>query len=99
MSISTSRKAIVRTKKTTRQAVADIRATGARVTDTMLYVTLSDSREVGLPLSLPGLRWLASATPAQRARWTIEPHGLAVLWDELDEGVEVEHLLSAEPLG
>lgn len=60
----------------------------------MVYFALSDGREVGLPLDLPGLRWLAQATPEQKANWQIEPGGFAVYWPDLDDGVEVEHLLT-----
>jgi hypothetical protein len=59
----------------------------------MVYVALSDNREVGLPLHLRDLRWLANATPKQRAQWRIGPGGRCILWDDLDDGIEVEHLL------
>ena len=40
------------------------------------------------------LRWLKSTTPEQRANWRIlEPEGWAVEWPDLEEGIEVEHLL------
>ena len=73
-------------------------ATGVRFTDSTVYISLSDQREIGLPLSHPGLRWLAKATREQRARWSIAPGGWSVLWDELDDGIEVEHLLKNQPL-
>lgn len=64
-----------------------------------LHVVLSDGRRVSLPLyGIGWLNWLASATPAQRASWTIEPGGYAVYWDELDDGIEVEHLLGLQRL-
>ncbi len=65
-------------------------ARNVRLTDTMLYIVLEDGREIGAPLSR--FAWLAGATPAQRAHWSIEPHGFAVYWEELDDGIEVEHL-------
>ena len=65
----------------------------------MLYVTLSDGREVGLSLRRTKWRqWLAHATPRQRQQWAIEPSGDAIYWNELDDGIEVCHLLSAQPL-
>jgi hypothetical protein len=70
-----------------------IQATGVRFTDIMVYVVLNDGREIGLPLSLRDLRWLARATPEQRASWAIGPGGRYILWDDLDDGIEVEHLL------
>ena len=44
------------------------------------------------------LRWLYEATPEQCANWSLEPGGYAVYWDDLDDGVEVCHLLALEPL-
>ena len=69
----------------------EVMATSVRFTDTMLYITLSDGREIGSPLT--HYHWLAQATREQRAKWTIEPTGFAVYWEELDDGLEVEHLL------
>jgi len=62
--------------------------------DTMV-VTLSDHRSLGIPLNqIEWLDWLVQATPAQREEWTIEPGGYAIYWEELDDGVEIEHLLT-----
>jgi hypothetical protein len=58
----------------------------------MFYVELTDGRQVGVPLAQ--WPWLAAATPAQRRKWHIEPGGFAVYWDDLDDGIEVEHLLA-----
>ena len=77
---------------------ADLRPTGARFTATHVYVLLNDGREVGLPFSARYLRWLREATPEQRARWTITPAG-DLYWPELDDGLEVQHLLRPQPLG
>jgi len=60
---------------------------------------LNDDREISLPIErYPWLKWLADATAQQRAKWKIEPSGFAIYWDELDDGIEVEHLLSLNPL-
>ncbi|MCB9431681.1 MAG: DUF2442 domain-containing protein [Ardenticatenaceae bacterium] len=48
--------------------------------------------------TIPWLRWLANATPAQRNNWHIEPGGFAIYWDELDDGIEIAHLLGMRPL-
>jgi hypothetical protein len=65
----------------------------------MLYVVLSDGREVGLPVDrIDWLNWLARATPEQRERWSLEPDGYAVYWEELDDGIEVQHILEAQPI-
>jgi hypothetical protein len=54
------------------------------------WVTLSDGRVLGVPLS-----WfpvLESATPEQRTRYSLSLRGLH--WEELDEDVSVEGLLA-----
>ena len=81
--------------KLTRQ----VRATGVRFVGDVLYVSLSDSREVALNMNrVLWLRWLLNAKPAQRAKWSIEPGGFAIYWTELDDGIEVRHLLGMEPI-
>jgi hypothetical protein len=34
----------------------------------------------------------------QRERWSLEPDGYAVYWEELDDGIEVQHILEAQPI-
>lgn len=76
-----------------------VRATGVRFVGDVLYVSLSDGREISVPLDqVEWLAWLAKATPEQRAQWSIEPGGFAIYWEELDDGVEVCHLLRMQPL-
>ena len=66
----------------------------------ILRILLSDGREISLPIDqMDWLKWLAKATPEQRAKWTIEPGGFAVYWEDLDDGFEIEHILSLQPLG
>ena len=76
----------------------DLRVSGVRFTPDRIFVALSDQREIGLPLEHTDLRWLKNATPEQRAKWTVAPGGWAVLWEELGDGIEVEHLLRRQPL-
>ena len=65
----------------------------------LLFVELSDERQIGLPFRrIKWLQWLAQATPQQRLCWTIQPHGYAVWWDELDDGFELIHALSPQRL-
>lgn len=74
-------------------------ATGVRFDKNMLYVSLNDHREICLPVdSVDWLKWLAKATPEQRANWSLESGGFAIYWDDLDDGIEVCHLLSMQPL-
>lgn len=76
----------------------EVGATGVRFDGDRVYIALSDGREIGVPLTLSWLAWLREATPAQRERWTLEPDGFAVYWEELDDGIEVAHLLDPHPL-
>ena len=76
-----------------------VRAKDVRFERNILHIALSDGREISLPVDQMGwLKWLASASPDQRAKWTIEPGGSAVYWEELDDGFEIAHLLSLQPL-
>ena len=77
-----------------------VSATGARYLQDNLVISLSDGREIVLPLRrYKWLAWLEQATPEQRDRWSLEPEGYALYWEELDDGIEVEHLLSLDSLG
>jgi len=65
-----------------------------RFAGNVLYVALSDGREISVPLDqVEWLAWLAKATPEQRAKWSIEPGGYAIQWEDLDDGIEVGHLI------
>ena len=65
----------------------------------ILQVSLSDGRMISLPLdNTTWLQWLAQATPEQRANWSLEPGGFAIYWEDLDDGLEVAHLLGMQPL-
>lgn len=77
------------------KTVEEVAATGVLFVGDTLVVALDDSRELRLPLDLiPWLAWLRDATPAQRENWTLEPRGFAIYWPDLDDGLEVAHLLS-----
>ncbi len=77
----------------------EVSATKVRFEDNRLYVTLSDEREISLPIdNIEWLDWLAQATPEQRANWSIEPNGFAIYWEDLDDGIEICHLLGMQPL-
>ena len=65
-------------------------AKSVRFADGKLYVLLENGREIGIPIA--EFPWLARATAAQRRHWHIELRGFAVYWDDLDDGIEVEHL-------
>ena len=44
------------------------------------------------------LNWLANVTPEQRSRWSVEPGGFAIYWEDLDGVVEVCRMLGTQPL-
>ena len=76
-----------------------VSAEDVRFVGDKLVVKLSDWRELSLPYKkIPWLKWLAKATPKQRADWSLEPGGYAIYWEQLDDGVEVCHLLGVESL-
>lgn len=70
-----------------------------RFIDNILFVSLSDGREISLPIErVKWLDWLVKASPQQCSKWSIEPDGFAIYWDELDDGIEVRHLLEMQPV-
>ncbi|MCP4374129.1 MAG: DUF2442 domain-containing protein [Deltaproteobacteria bacterium] len=76
-----------------------VTATNVRFEKGILYVLLSDGREVSVPIDrVEWLEWLAKATAEQRENWSLEPGGYAIYWEELDDGIEVGHILAMEPL-
>jgi hypothetical protein len=76
-----------------------VEATDVQIRDDILQVSLSDGRIISVPLAkITWLQWLHNATPEQQANWAIEPGGFAIYWDDLDDGVEVAHLLTLTTL-
>ena len=76
-----------------------VRARGVRFAGERLFVELSDGRELSVPYrKIPWLKWLAKATPKQRADWSLEPGNYAIYWEQLDDGIEICHLLGMESL-
>lgn len=74
--------------------------TGVYFEGDVLHVTLSDEREISVPLhKTPWLFWLAQAMPEQRAKWSLEPRGFAIYWEDLDDGIEICHLLKLQAIG
>ena len=57
----------------------------------MLYLRLSDGRELGVPLEwFPKLR---DASDAQRQNWRLIGRGVGIHWEDLDEDLSVSGLL------
>ena len=72
-----------------------VAARSVRFVDNVLYISLSDGREISVPIDqIEWLEWLAKATPEQRANWSLEPGGFAIYWEDLDDGIEICHLLT-----
>ncbi len=83
----------------TNSKVQTVFAIGVSFDKNMLYVSLNDHREICLPVDkINWLDWLSKATPEQRANWSIESGGFAIYWKDLDDGIEVCHILSMQPL-
>jgi hypothetical protein len=83
----------------TAKTAEQVRAKSARVTATTLRVHLVDGREISVPFTeVPWLKWLAKATPKQRSNWSLESGGHAIFWPDLDDGIEVCHLLATDRL-
>ena len=58
----------------------------------MMYVQLTDGREISVPLEwFPTLR---DATEAQRDNWRLIGRGVGIRWEDLDEDISVESLLA-----
>lgn len=56
-----------------------------------LYVSLTDRREISVPLS-----WfprLLNATDAQRQDWELIGQGVGIHWEDIDEDISVAGLL------
>ena len=66
-------------------------ATDVRFADEALLVSLSDGREISVPMEwFPRLR---DATPEQRSKWRFIARGIGIHWEEIDEDIAVTTLL------
>jgi len=67
------------------------------VTEDPLTVELSDGRTLSVPLAwYPRLAW---ATPKERRNWRLIGKGHGIHWEDLDEDISVEGLLTGKPSG
>lgn len=60
-------------------------------TSTALVVTLSDGREIKMPLEWSDR--LRKASPKQRKKWRLIGGGVGIHWEGIDEDILVESLL------
>lgn len=73
------------------EALDEARARSVAFKNGSLVVELVDGRSVSVPLE-----WfprLAEATVTERRHWELDGDGAAIWWPDLDDGVEVPHLL------
>ena len=66
-------------------------ATDVQFTDDSMLVSLSDGREISVPLE-----WftrLRNATADQRKKWRFIARGIGIHWEEIDEDIAVTTLL------
>lgn len=61
------------------------------VNDARMYVTLTDEREISVPLTWFPI--LLHATPEERSKWKIVHNGIGLRWEEIDEDISVKGLL------
>jgi hypothetical protein len=66
-------------------------AADVHATDKQLTVTLTDGREISVPLA--EFAFLESATAEQRANWKIVDRRTAIYWPDLDEEIGLAGLL------
>lgn len=67
------------------------------ITEETLTVELSDGRTLSVPLA-----WflrLLHGTPKERANWRLIGKGHGIHWEDLDEDISVEGLLTGKPSG
>ncbi len=72
-------------------------AVDVKSTDEALMVELNDGRMISVPLA-----WyprLLHATPQERSNWRLIGKGQGIHWDDLDEDISVENLLTGRRSG
>ena len=82
----------------TRLAKGNSRPVSVPFHDDKIWITLKDERVVGAPLTW--FPWLANAEPEQRSHY--EMHPLSIYWPDLDDGLDIEPLLTGSwttPMG
>jgi len=67
-------------------------ANSVRFDEVMMWVSLADGRQLGVPLAF--FPRLMKATPEQRQAFVISGGGLGLHWDELDEDISVPALFA-----
>ena len=74
---------------------AEPRITAVSVNEEAITVRLADGRTVSIPLAWS---WrLSEATPEQRSQFEILGSGQGIRWQEIDEDLSIEGMLSGVP--
>jgi len=90
--MSTSARRRTGSKSTRSFVPATALAKSIKFTKTMMQVTLSDGRVVGVPLVwFPALH---TATPERRMNYEISGGGISLHWPELDEDLSIPGLMA-----
>lgn len=83
---------------TTLAVETDVRVSeSVLITDDTLSVDLTDGRTISVPLA-----WyprLLHATSKERLNWRLICHGHGIHWEDIDEDISVEGLLTGKPSG
>jgi hypothetical protein len=82
---------------TSRPEIKTSYALDVAVTDEALTVELNDGRTISAPVA-----WyprLLHATPKERGNWRLIGKGEGIHWEDLDEDINVEHLLAGHHSG
>ena len=72
-------------------SIFNVFATNVEFRDELMWVELSDGRQIGVPLSY--FPRLSEATPEARTKYIISGGGIGIHWEELDEDNSVKGLL------
>lgn len=75
-------------------ALEVVRPVAVAFRENMIWITLADGRVVGAPLAR--YPWLEAATDEQRNDYRIG--AFSILWEPLEDGIDIEGLLSSAPL-
>ena len=72
-------------------------ALNASLTDDTLSVDLSDGRSISVPIA-----WfprLLHASEQERSNWRLIGRGQGIHWEDIDEDISIEGLLTGRPSG
>ena len=69
-------------------------AKSLRFDESMMWVSLADGRQLGVPIAY--FPRLLRATPEQRTAFVISGGGVGIHWDALDEDISVAGLLAGK---